>query len=83
MVAHVTASQSGVWSVTASGVTLHTTWFQGDAINWARNYLRVRGGGQLVVYRVDGMIDQQQTVPSNPEVDSVQGDSLRTVPIKR
>ena len=64
MVAYVTVSQSGTWCVTSRDVTLYTTWLQRDAINWARNYLRVRGGGELVIYGANGMVDQQDTVPN-------------------
>ena len=72
MVAHVTASQSGVWCVTSSDVTLYTTWLQGDAINWARNYLRVRGGGELVIYGADGKVDQQDRVPNALQAHPIQ-----------
>ena len=64
MVAHVTSSPTGVWCVTWSDVTLYSTWQQADAINWARNYLRVRGGGELVIHGIDGKVDHQDMVPN-------------------
>ena len=54
MVAQVMHDSSGVWTVMAHDVTVYMSLLQEDATNWARNYLRFRGGGQLVICDLSG-----------------------------
>ena len=54
MFVQVVHNQSGLWAVIANDLTVYTSRMKTDATTWARNYLRYRGGGKLVIQDIDG-----------------------------
>lgn len=70
--AHVVPAGT-IWAVKANGASVHNSLRQQDAIDWARDWLKRNGGGELIIHGQDGSIRAKDTVAPGNDPRNVRG----------